>query len=126
MLCVRRVPHISDLPMQIDSLEEYSIEELTQSFSNQEMIIMFVADYENYCEKLSESNDEIFRTIANLMFVTTEYLLYSNSTAIGDYIAMEQLLNDWLPMWKAGVRSNYMECQWPIYKHCTKRCYQLT
>lgn len=69
------------MPMQIDSLENYSIDELPQSFTNQEVISMLVAVYENYYEKLCESKDEIVRTIANLMFATNEYLLFTNSTA---------------------------------------------
>lgn len=67
--------------MQIDSLEDYLIEKLSQSFSNQEAIIMLIADYKNYCKKLCESNNGIFRSIANLMFVKNEYLPYTNSTA---------------------------------------------
>ena len=50
---------------------------------------MLVLDYDKYCEKLNGSNGEIVRTIANLMFFTNEYLLYINSTATGDSIAME-------------------------------------
>ena len=43
------------------------------------------------------------------MFIANEYLLYTNSTTTGDYIAMEQLLNNWLPIWKAGRKCNYTE-----------------
>ena len=105
-LRVRRVSHLTDISIQIDSLEDYSIEELTKSFTDQEVIIMLVTDYENCCEKLCERNDEIFRTISNLMSVTNKYLLYTNSTATLDSIVMEQLLNGWLPLWKAGGKSN--------------------
>ena len=81
MLRFRRVPHRPDMPMVINALEDYSIEKLHQLFTNQEVIIMLVSDYNKYCEELSGSNDEIVRTIANLMFPANEYLLHKNSTA---------------------------------------------
>ena len=89
MMRFRRVSHRPDMSMVINAIEDYSIEKLHQLFTNQEVIIMLVSDYDKYCEELSGSNDKIARTIANLIFTANEYSLYTNNTATGDSITIE-------------------------------------
>ena len=68
-----------------------------------------ISDYQEFCKDLLCSSDEIVRAIANFMVVASDYSLNVDSTSAGDSISLECLLNDWLPIWKAGGKTNYTE-----------------
>ena len=70
---------------------------------------MLIADYENFYNSLCDSKDEIVRSIANIMSIAHEYLLFTYSIATWDSITIKHILNKWLPIWKAGGKSNYTE-----------------
>ena len=98
-----------DMPICNNSLNEYSIDELQNIFTNKEVIIMMVSDYELFCSDLSCSSDEVVRTVANFMLAANDYSLNVNITTAGESIVVECLLNEWLPIWKAGGKTNYTE-----------------
>ena len=85
----------------------YSLEEMIDKFSNANVILMLAADYEKFCGELQLSGDEIVVTVANYMSLMSDFVSYKDSISCGDSICMEVILNEWLPIWKAGGKPNY-------------------
>ena len=46
-------------------------------------------------------------TIANYMSLMKDMVMYTESIACGDSICMEEILNKWLPLWKAAGKPHY-------------------
>lgn len=92
---IRKVKHLPDMVIDDNLLLDYSINELQERMNNQDFIILMISDYEDFC--------------TNFMVAANDYSLNVYSTSAGDSIAVECLLNNRLPIWKAGGKKNYTE-----------------
>ena len=88
--------------------ENYSLEELTDACTKEDILIVLIQDYINYCSELRSCGDEITRTVANFMTLCSDYKMYTDGTKAGDSISMEIILNEWLPIWKTCRKTNYL------------------
>ena len=90
-----------------DTDDVFSLEELNTKYDHVTVILMLASDYEIFCSELLNSNDQVVLTIANFMKLMDDFTSFISGTKCGDSIIMENLLNEWLPRWKAGGKSNY-------------------
>ena len=87
------------LPEMFSSLDDfdidntYSISELVEQYDREEVVLVLAYNYEQFCEELFNSDDEIVLTISNHILLMKEMIMYTDSIVCGDSICMEELLN---------------------------------
>ena len=101
----RSIPAITESDNDSDAV--YSLDELTAAYDHDTIILMLASDYENFCSELMYSNDQVVLTIANFMKLISDFTGFISGTRYGDSIVMKHILNEWLPIRKAGGKSNY-------------------
>lgn len=60
-----------------------------------------------FASRLYNADDEIVFTISNCMSLMKGMVMYTGSISCGDSICMEEILNKWLPLWKACGKPHY-------------------
>ena len=94
------------IPSIIDSKNDrnaaYSLDELNTKYDHDTVILMLASDYEIFCVELLNSNDQVVLIIAKFMKLMNDFTGFISGTKCGDSIVMENILNEWLPIWKAG------------------------
>ena len=80
-----------------------------ERFSHKELVILLVENYSIYIESLLTSSDEVVSKIANFIKYCSDSELYTSSTREGDAIAMESIMADLLPLWKAAKKNKYVD-----------------
>ena len=70
--------------------------------------VELVVDFDLFLDnKMSTSTDQVLKVMINFVKLVSQYVIFKEAATVGDYITVENIYNDYLPVYIHLRKSNY-------------------